>query len=207
MILLKISKSCQLLGGSFANLLQLFIGLTAGVSLIYKRYVVETNRRPIEIWFLDISKQGISSLIIHFWNIGQSILFSKLNFNHEINYHTDECANYFIYFVLDTFLGVYLVWIILEIIKYIAKHRNWKSLSYQGFYGSPLKMSWYVNQLIIFLCATIISKFILGLFIYKFENTANYITSILFAPFQSRPTSELIFVMVVCPCFLNIVQV
>jgi hypothetical protein len=92
--------------------LQLVLGVTALMSLIYKRQT-ESPRRPFDVWFMDVSKQGFSSVLVHFWNIGLSIIFANLSSND--NRASDECAFYFINFLLDTFVGVFLVWLLLKV--------------------------------------------------------------------------------------------
>ena len=64
------TRQCHLLGGWFATSIQVFIGIIALTSLVYKREFVENPKRPISIWIMDVSKQIFSSVIIHFCNIG-----------------------------------------------------------------------------------------------------------------------------------------
>mmetsp|Transcript_3670 Transcript_3670/g.3272 ORF Transcript_3670/g.3272 Transcript_3670/m.3272 type:complete len:249 (-) Transcript_3670:134-880(-) len=200
------SSSCHLLAGNFATSLQIFIGIIAGFSLIYKRYFVESNLRPLHVWLLDVSKQVFSSMIIHVWNICQSIIFSNISTQNGNSNGTDECANYFMYFLLDTVLGVYLVWSMLRITQFYANKNQFLPLKHQGFYGKPIRMSWYCIQFIVFLVATLFSKIILGIFMYLFSTPADNIGLILFKPFHSIPNIELVVVMVVCPCFLSMIQ-
>lgn len=206
-------RSCQLLAGSFALGLQVFIGLFAGSSLFCK-YYLERPQRKFAIFLLDVSKQGISSILIHFWNILQSIEFSKLSRKsiesnqNQSKASSDQCANYFIYFALDTFLGVYIVYLTLHGVHRIALRYNLVSIKHQGYYGSPRRMSWYFQQLLVFLGAIIWSKLLLGLLMYAVSSYATAIGNILFEPFHMfHPNIELLFVMVICPFFLSIVQV
>ena len=112
---------CHLLGGYFSSAVQIFIGVIAFSSLVYKREFVETSpsRRPINIWLMDVSKQAISSVIIHFCNIGLSILFAKLSLTPD-NDISDECAFYFLSFLLDTIVGVYLIFLLLGVAQQLA---------------------------------------------------------------------------------------
>jgi hypothetical protein len=203
-----LESSCRLIAGLFATMLQVGIGCFAGLSLLYKHYFVESPRRSFDIWMMDISKQGFASVLIHFWNIAQSILFSKLSTKKNPSAESDECANYFMYFVLDTFLGVYFVYIQLLIIHELALRYGIRSLKTQGYYGTPRQMRWYIHQLVCFLAVVIVSKSILGLLMFVLSTPADMIGSIIFEPFHHmNPNVELVFVMVVCPFFLNIIQV
>lgn len=65
---------CNLLG-DFALLVQGALGLLAVSSLAVKRWR-ESPRRPIKIWFFDVSKQVFGSVLLHLANILMSMLSS-----------------------------------------------------------------------------------------------------------------------------------
>lgn len=65
---------CNLLG-NFALLVQGALGLLAVSSLVIKRWR-EEPRRPIKIWFFDVSKQVFGSVLLHLANILMSMLSS-----------------------------------------------------------------------------------------------------------------------------------
>lgn len=65
---------CNLLG-DFALLVQGALGLLAVSSLAIKR-LREHPRRPIKIWFFDVSKQVFGSVLLHLANILMSMLSS-----------------------------------------------------------------------------------------------------------------------------------
>ena len=162
---------------------------------------------------MDASKQIFSSFIIHFFNIGMSILFANTFANsfldttdltEEARLEPDECSFYFLSFVFDTVLGVFIVWILLKVSKQLATTFKIDGLKSQGFYGSPSpRMDWYCLQLVVFLMIIIISKIILGLMMYSVATTLGAIGSFIFQPLRLRPNTELVVVMVVCPCFLS----
>ena len=62
-------------------------------------------------------------------------------------------------------------------------------------------------QLFVFLAITLISKFILGLIFFSFEDQFNMIGAYICLPFKDNPDAELTFVMAVCPSILNVIQV
>lgn len=65
---------CNLLG-NFALLVQGALGLLAVSSLAVKR-MRESPRRPVKIWFFDVSKQVFGSVLLHLANVLMSMLSS-----------------------------------------------------------------------------------------------------------------------------------
>ena len=65
---------CNLLG-DFALLVQGALGLLAVSSLAIKR-LRESPRRPMKIWFFDVSKQVFGSVLLHLANVLMSMLSS-----------------------------------------------------------------------------------------------------------------------------------
>jgi hypothetical protein len=65
---------CRLLG-PFAIFVQGALGLLALLALVYKRYR-ERPQRPLKIWFFDVSKQVVGSVLVHIANLLMSMLSS-----------------------------------------------------------------------------------------------------------------------------------
>jgi hypothetical protein len=65
---------CKLLG-SFAILVQGALGCLALLALVYKRWR-ERPQRPLKIWFFDVSKQVVGSVLVHIANLLMSMLSS-----------------------------------------------------------------------------------------------------------------------------------
>jgi hypothetical protein len=65
---------CQLLG-PFAILVQGSLGCLALLALVYKRWR-ERPQRPLKIWFFDVSKQVVGSVLVHIANLLMSMLSS-----------------------------------------------------------------------------------------------------------------------------------
>lgn len=68
------SGECRLLG-PFALIVQMALGALALLSLVYKRWR-ERPQRPVKIWFFDVSKQVVGSMLVHVVNVFMSILTS-----------------------------------------------------------------------------------------------------------------------------------
>lgn len=65
---------CRLLG-PFALFVQAGLGFLALLSLVFKRWR-ERPRRPLKIWFFDVSKQVFGSVLLHIMNLLLSMLSS-----------------------------------------------------------------------------------------------------------------------------------
>lgn len=65
---------CELLG-PFAIIVQGALGLCALLALVFKRYR-ERPQRPLKIWFFDVSKQVVGSVLVHIANLLMSMLSS-----------------------------------------------------------------------------------------------------------------------------------
>jgi hypothetical protein len=80
---------CRLLG-PFALFVQLALGALALTSLVYKRWR-ERPQRPLKIWFFDVSKQVLGSLLVHVVNVFMSMLTSG-RFSIKLNAATIQTA-------------------------------------------------------------------------------------------------------------------
>lgn len=69
---------CQLLG-PFALIVQAALGGLALLSLVFKRWR-ERPRRPLKIWFFDVSKQVAGTFLLHLANLAMS-MFSSGSFD------------------------------------------------------------------------------------------------------------------------------
>ena len=198
-------SECRLLGGLFSYAIQLFLGVIAVLTLLYKRLYCELPKRPFDIWLLDISKQVIASILIHLWNIGLSILFASLN---SANI-ADECVFYFMNFVMDTFAGVAIIWLFLKLVNFVALKYTpvFIAVEKQGYYGQPTpNVVWYFAQLGVYLLAVIVSKIILALVVFKLANPLSILGNFLFLFITKYPNVELFVVMIIAPSFLSIIQ-
>lgn len=68
---------CRLLG-PFALLVQSALGVLALLSLVFKRWR-ERPRRPLKIWFFDVSKQVVGTALLHVANLAMSMLSSGID--------------------------------------------------------------------------------------------------------------------------------
>jgi hypothetical protein len=99
-------EGCHLAQGLFSYSVQVVLGFAALSSLCYKR-VIEKPRRPLLIWFYDVSKQCAGSVFVHLWNMGISIWIAYLRrATRGAQGAADECSLYFFNFVCAALLFI-----------------------------------------------------------------------------------------------------
>ena len=178
-------------------LVQTALGLVCGGTLLVKYFCFEKPRRPCCVWFWDISKQALGAALAHLYNL---ILAAILAGNTS---EGDACAWYFINISIDTFLGVFLQFILLEMIERDARRRGCASLAVSGDYGNPPRHSWWMIQLAVYSLVVTLVKFSIFVFVYFARDVLGQFGKWLFSPLIHLPTVELVIVMVVAPGLMN----
>ena len=92
------ASECNLMGGTFAMLVQVVLFAVVLAALLLKRNK-EHPRRPLNIWVLDVAKQIVGGGLAHTINIFIATILRKRT---QGKGKTDECVWYFINFFLDT---------------------------------------------------------------------------------------------------------
>uniref|UniRef100_A0A182X4Y1 Uncharacterized protein n=1 Tax=Anopheles quadriannulatus TaxID=34691 RepID=A0A182X4Y1_ANOQN len=171
----------------FGWFLQGILATLAFTCLIAKRFCEpQYNRRSWETWWYDTSKQGIGALVIHMANVYLAPLFQG-----------DPCTWYIINFLLDSTIGLFIIYIGIKTCQYLARKKKWDAINF-GEYGAP--KSWFY-QTCIYVCLMVVVKLITTLIIQfdVWDNVKNFVLS----PFRD-PRIELAVVMLVIPFFVNI---
>nr|XP_029728437.1 store-operated calcium entry regulator STIMATE-like isoform X6 [Aedes albopictus] len=171
----------------FGWFLQGILATLAFTCLIGKRFCEPLyNRRSWETWWYDTSKQGIGAMVIHMTNVYLAPLFQG-----------DPCTWYIINFLLDSTIGLFIIYIGIKTCQYLARKKKWDAINF-GEYGAP--KSW-LYQTWIYVGLMAIVKLITTLFIQLdiWDNVKNFVLS----PFKD-PRIELAVVMLVIPFFVNI---
>lgn len=83
-------------------------------------------RRSWEVWWYDTSKQGIGAIAIHLANVYLSPLFQG-----------DPCTWYVINFLLDSTIGLLIVFIGIRLCQFLASYKKWPAINF-GVYGKGL---------------------------------------------------------------------
>lgn len=211
---------CQLIGGTFAIVIQILLGVVVLSALFVKRYwdVCGCRSKPkperdFRTWSLDVGKQAIGSCFAHGCNLVLAILLSTISLQSDDDddgsgvaeiVRPDECAWYFINFLADSVLGIPLSWALLEVVHMIAIRCNLVGLHETGNYGKDNVYCTWLMQLIAWLWIVFATKVTMGLMIWPLGRVLGRFGLWLFRPLHQTPQLELIFVMVIAPTIVNI---
>ncbi|BFZ08225.1 hypothetical protein BsWGS_11264 [Bradybaena similaris] len=172
--------------GLFVQALLAFLAFT---SLIVKRYCEpKHSRRPWKIWFFDTSKQGVGAAVLHFANLFLSDVFQG-----------DPCTWYFISFLLDSTVGLLVIYLGLKSCQLLAHKYGWKTL-YFGEYGDPARCDAWVGQCALYILVMIVTKILMTLLVlFKFWTE---VRKFLMDPI-TNPELEIVLVMFMVPLVVN----
>lgn len=190
--------SCQLLGPT-ALIVQALMGVLVILSLVYKRHR-EKPKRPWRIWLFDVSKQIVGQMFVH----GVNVLVSDI-----VSHNSDEnaCVFYFFNILVDTTLGVGLLYIILRVLTHLfVENLHLKGFE-SGIYGTPPSIKFWGKQaalyvvalttmklLVIALLAFFPGLFIIGAWLLSWTRTGD------------GDALQVIFTMGLFPILMNILQ-
>ncbi|KAL5507929.1 hypothetical protein ACEPAH_5547 [Sanghuangporus vaninii] len=149
-------RKCRLLGPT-ALVVQALMGVFVILSLVYKRHR-ESPKRPWRIWTFDVSKQVVGQMFIH----GMNLLISGVGAHHA---SSNPCALYFLNILIDTTLGVALIYFIHHFLTYVFS--DWLMLKgfRSGQYGSPPSILYWIRQAAVYVTAlTTMKLVVIGLF-------------------------------------------
>ena len=196
-------SKCEMFGG-FGFLIQAILGAAAFSILIVKRYV-EKPRRPWKIWFYDVAKQIISSLVLHLFNLIISAVLS----NDEND--ADACVWYFVTVTLDCTLGAFLSYIFMWLVDGIVSSSELEILKTGLYYEEYMegnkkcyKLKWkkYGAQLGVWLVITFIVKLILLIMLKICKLFLVNLGGFFLSPFSNAKV-RLVMVMIIFPVILN----
>ncbi|THW56106.1 hypothetical protein D6D20_08974 [Aureobasidium pullulans] len=158
---------CKLLG-PFALIVQAALGALALLSLVFKRWR-ERPRRPLKIWFFDVSKQVAGTFLLHLANLGMS-MFSSGKFDMASTKPEDlsasvssvtaddgkmpnPCSFYLLNLAIDTTIGIPVLVIFLRVLHSLflkTPMANPPESIKSGYYGAPPRATWWLKQSIIY---------------------------------------------------------
>jgi hypothetical protein len=121
----------------------------------------------------------------------------------------DECAWYFINFVSDTTVGVVISILLIRLLEWWAERQppgSWQRLyiAQSGDYGDPPACGVWLGQTMVWMLVVTMAKSVLFCFILSFSHKFGEWGELIFKPLQGNPQAELVIVMVIVPCFLNV---
>lgn len=193
------TDQCKLLEGWYAFFIQGLLGLLALSSLLIKRWR-EIPKRTWTIWMMDVSKQGVSSLCIHFLAIFIALLMSTLTKD------TNQCAWYFLIFIIDTILGTLISYGLLILTTKIAIRYKITSLEKSGEYGIPPSKLIWIKQLSVWCIIVLVARGISIFIIWGSPQQLAVFANLIANPFKNKPKLFLGLVMVLCPLIINLIQ-
>jgi hypothetical protein len=175
----------------------------------------EIPQRPWNVWMLDVSKQGFSSLAAHLCSIVISIIA------HTTAPKASECAWYWIVFTTDTILGTAIAVALHNAIVALAQKmhaqnkacgkaqwsvRLWDWIRDSGNYGNPVSYSKWGVQLTEWMLMNIISRVVCGFIIIPLSPLLQVISEAVDYSFRGHPNVLLFSVMVAWPMLMNMAQ-
>lgn len=187
------NDQCTLFG-DFGYIVQFALGLVCFFSLIIK-WLKESDRRPFQIFFMDVSKQGFSASLAHIMNLMIAVFLSR---------ETDEnpCVWYFINIMIDTTIGVFVAYLFIRAVQAVALYYEWEMLM-TGHYmregGDEIDLAAWASQLIVWNTIIIITKSILAGAQEVFEAPLGNLGKKLFESIDMYPRFELVVVMFIVP--------
>ena len=194
------ANECKLLANATGYLVQGVLFAIGFLTLLIKRWR-ESPQRELNVWALDVVKQGCSAFCAHF--IGMANAWVT---NNETD-KGDECSWYFIAFFLDTTIGVLLAYAGIKAVERLATNQGWPALMETGKYGSPTDYSIWAKQMVWWCFITVLARaLVLGIMLLLLDPLGSVSHVVADIPSPNDPELRLWFVMILCPLGMNIVQ-
>jgi len=192
---------CKVLEGFFAWMVQVLLFFMAISALVFKRHYFERPQRPMQVWLMDIGKQSGAAGFAHVLNL----LLAYLLYTSQKG-QADQCAWYFINYFVDTTLGIPLAWFYLQLLQTVATRFDWYRIANTGDYGNPPSYRTWMYQILAWELVVLLMKSSLGMVLYVFRKPLSIFGIFVSRPIAGSPEAELLLVMVLCPCIMNMVQ-
>ncbi|KAF2135041.1 FK506-binding protein-like protein 2 precursor [Dothidotthia symphoricarpi CBS 119687] len=214
------SGECNLLG-DFALIVQGALGLLAVSSLAVKR-LRESPRRPMKIWFFDVSKQVFGSVLLHLANILMSMLssgkfdvastMSAKNAAKAVSMDEGDqpnpCSFYLLNLAIDTTIGIPILVLLLKIFTRAAlltPLADPPESIRSGNYGHPPRATWWLKQSIIYFFGLICMKLCV-LALFAFLPWIAWVGDWALRWTEGNAALQITFVMFVFPLIMNGMQ-
>ncbi|KAI8938860.1 hypothetical protein NX059_004721 [Plenodomus lindquistii] len=210
---------CNLLG-NFALIVQGALGLLAVSSLAIKR-LRESPRRPVKIWFFDVSKQVFGSVLLHLANVLMSMLSSgsfdvATTVTAKSQYSTTDdkgdqpnpCSFYLLNLAIDTTIGIPILVLLLKILHHgfsLTPLANPPESIRSGNYGHPPRATWWLKQSLIYFLGLIGMKLCV-LAIFTFLPWIAWVGDWALRWTEGNTALQIAFVMFIFPLIMNAIQ-
>jgi len=194
-------EECKLLEGFFAWSVQLLLFFMAIGALIVKRQYFEHPQRTLQIWLMDVGKQSGAAGFAHVLNLLTAYLLYKSE-----KAVSDQCMWYFLNYFVDTTLGIPIAWFYLQVLTTVAGRYDWTRLARTGDYGTPPSYKTWIYQILAWEFVVLLMKSSLAFMLYVFRRPLVFVGNGLAKPIAGNPDLELLIVMIICPCLMNMIQ-
>ncbi|ORZ13547.1 Vaculolar membrane protein-domain-containing protein [Absidia repens] len=195
-------QGCKLLD-TFAIFVQLLLACIAFSTLILKRQR-EKPRRPLRIWAFDISKQVVGGIVIHTLNLIVSYISG---YSLDDSSPSNPCVWYWLNIFVDTTLGTGIIWGMLHLSQYVARHYGLSGFQ-SGVYGTPpfkKQLKRWGKQLVVYVSSLVVMKLVV-LLLFKIcpwlEDFGEWVLGWTLENYKL----QVVFVMLIFPLVMNIVQ-
>ncbi|CDZ98655.1 Protein of unknown function DUF3661, vaculolar transmembrane [Phaffia rhodozyma] len=203
------NNNCHLLGQT-GLIVQGLMGLGVLVTLVVKRYL-EKPKRPWQIWTLDTSKQFIGQAIVHLSNILISTFPSPspTAFDETVKSSFDRpnpCSLYFLNVLIDTTLGIFIIWVLLRLSRWILVDTlggvGWEMGIYRLRDGD-VRYSFWAKQCFVYVSCLLGMKGVVVIIFSIWPGIFGFGSWILS---WLDPHGQVVFVMAIFPLIMNVVQ-
>lgn len=209
---------CKLLG-PFALLIQGALGALALSSLVYKRWR-ETPRRPLKIWWFDVSKQVFGSVLLHLANLFMSLLSSgefdvAAKTKQTAQFVQDDggrqpnpCSFYLLNLAIDTTIGIPILVLLLKLLHkgaLLTPLANPPESVRSGNYGHPPRAVWWLKQSIIYFLGLFGMKLCV-FFIFQLLPWIAWVGDWALSWTEGNEAIQITFVMLIFPLIMNALQ-
>ncbi|CAK5262541.1 unnamed protein product [Mycena citricolor] len=182
-----------------AQIVQGLLGILVILSLVLKRQR-EKPMRPWRIWLFDVSKQVIGQMFVH----GVNVLISDLVSHHTSN---NACVSYFLNILIDTTLGVGLLYVILQVYTFIMTEKLQMQGFQSGVYGNPPSFKFWLRQATLYVSALTTMKFLVIGLLALFPGLFTLGAWLLSWTWKADGDAlQVIFTMGIFPILMNIIQ-
>lgn len=214
----KDTGECRLLG-PFALVVQSALGVLALLSLVFKRWR-ERPRRPLKIWFFDVSKQVVGTALLHVANLAMSMLStngldaaahaSSIAAAHkgENDKMPNPCSFYLLNLAIDTTIGIPILVVLLRLLHAIFLRTplaNPPESLKSGHYGTPPHVTWWIKQSFIYFIGLFGMKLFV-LFMFQALPWLPWVGDWALRWTEGNESVQIAFVMFIFPLAMNGIQ-
>ncbi|GMM56912.1 hypothetical protein DAKH74_035280 [Maudiozyma humilis] len=219
--------TCQLLG-PVSLVIQFLMGILVVIVLLIKREYEHPRRRLI-VWSYDTGKQIGGSLSIHFINLALSVVKRKRGaivalLVAVVQGHygggspadsgdDEQCDWYFLNLLLDTTIGIPILWVILKGLNAVLQHFKVKNVESGNYFADDDKnthqkpmFTAFLKQLLVFVVGLVLMKACIFLILNYFEDAAYWFANLILGWADKWPNFQVFLVMFVSPVLLNCFQ-